>query len=590
MGKESKIRELRRARIIPAVKSAKIAKPMARGWKITIWSILVVCLAVVVFGVWAYTKRDVEATAGGYAITTQDVEQRAFQMLQQSMPKEQFDPTTKEFQQQFEQAKQSVISMMINDKIFLRAGEAANIEITDEMVDKAVQEIIDRQLPKDPTLLNNWLKDNNFNNIDEMKKFIKERNYEQLKTQLLTDKLFEQEPSISKINITEEQALSYYNSYGELKISHILFSYDPTKDAADMGAKKQKDLEALRKDVVLKDTSKFNTIAKEKSEDPSAKTNSGDLGWYSIKDGQLVSPQGSGLVPEFNQAALKLKKGEVSEVVQTQYGFHIIKIDDVKTNSVKFNQTEGARIAVIKFTTVNSAGQPISDAEKKAKEQKANSVLTELKAGKIEFEGAVANVSEDQISKGNKGELPSYMATDSTGFFWANLDMAKQSAGQGSYPFEPAVVEAVWNLKNGQIAPKVIATTNEYVIAKLIEKRTSKTRTFAEVKKEVIDQMTAEQKSKAQNDWMTKKREEFGVSMGNPWKSFSTWWQSSVVAPFEDFGAWFGKLIGKGASENVTTSNPTTPPTDASGLPTQLDPKMLEQLQKQQGGGQPPPP
>lgn len=588
MGKESKIRELRRARIIPAVKSAKIAKPMARGWKITIWSILIVGLLLVAFGVWAYTKRNVEAVAGGYAITTQDVEERAFQMLQQSTPPDQFNPNTPEFKQQFDQAKQSVISMMINEKIFLKAGEVAGIEVTEEDISKAIDDILKNQIPQDPALLNNWLKDNGFNNLDDMKKFVRERNLTQLKSQILTDKLFAKEDSISKVNVTEDEAKSYYNGYGELKLSHILLSYDPTKDAAEVATKKQTDIEAIRKQV-LADPTKFTAVAKEKSEDPSAKNNSGDLGWYTIKDGQLASAQGSGLVPEFNDAALLLKKGEISPVVRTQYGFHIIKLDDVKTNSVRFDQTEGARIATIKFITINSSGQPLSDAEKKAKEAKANALLADLKAGKIPFEKAVAENSEDQISKGNKGELPSYMGTDATGFFWANLDQAKQSAGQGSYPYEPAVIEAVWNLKNGQFAPKVVATANELVIVKLIEKRPSKKMSFEEVKKNVIDQLTMEKKSKAQNDWMTKKREELGVSMGNPWKSFSTWWQSNVVAPFEDFGAWLGKLIGKGASENVTTSTPTTTPGNAQGLPSEITPEMLEQLQQQQGGGQQPP-
>lgn len=589
MGKESKIRELRRARIIPAVKSAKIAKPMARGWKITIWSILIVGLLLVAFGVWAYTKRNVEAVAGGYAITTQEVEERAFQMLQQSTPPDQFNPNTQEFQQQFEQAKQSVISMMINEKIFLRAGEVAGIEVTEEDINKSIDDILKNQIPQDPALLNNWLKDNGFNNLDDMKKFVRDRNLTQLKSQILTDKLFAKEDSISKVNVTDDEAKSYYNGYGELKLSHILLSYDPTKDAAEVATKKQTDIEAIRKQV-LEDPTKFTAVAKEKSEDPSAKTNSGDLGWYTIKDGQLASAQGSGLVPEFNDAALLLKKGEISPVVRTQYGFHIIKLDDVKTNSIRFDQTEGVRIATIKFITINSSGQPLSDAEKKAKEAKANGLLADLKAGKITFEKAVAESSEDQISKGNKGELPSYMATDATGFFWANLDQAKQAAGQGSYPYEPAIVEAAWNLKNGQFAPKVVATANEYVIIKLIEKRPSKKMSFEEVKKNVIDQITMDKKSRAQNDWMTKKREELGVSMGNPWKSFSTWWQSNVVAPFEDFGAWLGKLIGKGASENVTTSTPTTTPGDAQGLPTEITPEMLQQLQQQQGGGQQPPP
>ena len=586
MGKESKIRELRKARIIPAVKSAKIAKPMAKGWRITIWSIVIVAFLLVAFGIWAYTKRNVEAVAAGYAITTQEVESRAYQMLQQQTPQDQFNPGSQEFMQQFEQAKQSTISQMISEKIFLKAAQQLGIELIKKDYEKAVDDILKNDMPKDPKLLNNWLKDKGFDSLDKMKNFIIENNKSQLEIQILNEQIFKQVPEINDVKVTEDDARNFYNANGQLKISHILFTYDPAKDPADTATKKKKDLEALRTEI-MKDPTKFNAIAKAKSEDQSAKTNSGELGWYAIKDGKLMSTtqQGSGLVPEFNDAALLLSKGEVSNVVQTQFGFHLIKIDDTKTNGVQFDQTEGARIAIIKFTTIDSSGKPISDAEKKAKEAKANSILSDLQKGKITFDNAVTQFSDDQITKNSKGELPSYMASDQTGFFWATLDQAKQYAGQGSYPFEPSVVEAIWNLKNGQVAPKIIAGKNELVIAKLIEKRPFKKMDFEKVKSNVIAQLTSERKSKAQNDWMTKKREEFGVSMGNPWKSFSNWWQTSVVAPFEDFGTWLGKLMGKGATENVTTTTNTgTTPTDANGLPSQITPEMLQQLQKQGGG------
>jgi len=74
--------------------------------------------------------------------------------------------------------------------------------------------------------------------------------------------------------------------------------------------------------AVLNDlkTVPFETEAKAKSKDPSAKTNGGDLDYVN---------EGSGLVPEFLEAALKLKAGETTQTpVKTQFGFHIIKADD----------------------------------------------------------------------------------------------------------------------------------------------------------------------------------------------------------------------------------------------------------------------
>lgn len=69
-----------------------------------------------------------------------------------------------------------------------------------------------------------------------------------------------------------------------------------------------------------KDPKKFDKLAKEKSKDPSSKSKGGELGW--IARGNVV--------PQFGDALAKLKKGEISEPVQTPYGFHIIKLEDVR--------------------------------------------------------------------------------------------------------------------------------------------------------------------------------------------------------------------------------------------------------------------
>jgi len=74
----------------------------------------------------------------------------------------------------------------------------------------------------------------------------------------------------------------------------------------------------------LKQGGDFEKLAKEKSTDPSAKTNGGDLGYFGKEQ----------MVPEFADAAFKLKKGELSEPVKSQFGWHVIRSEDKRNKPV----------------------------------------------------------------------------------------------------------------------------------------------------------------------------------------------------------------------------------------------------------------
>lgn len=79
----------------------------------------------------------------------------------------------------------------------------------------------------------------------------------------------------------------------------------------------------------LREGADFSELAKEKSKDPSAKINSGDLGYF----------EKGAMVPEFEEAAFSLSVGDLSEPVKTSFGYHIIKVDDKKpARTIKYSE------------------------------------------------------------------------------------------------------------------------------------------------------------------------------------------------------------------------------------------------------------
>lgn len=133
---------------------------------------------------------------------------------------------------------------------------------------------------------------------------------------------------ISKINITDAAAKAYYKDNpkefqqpAEVRVRHILIKVPTDASKADKSAAKKKIEEIQQK---LKKGADFAELAKKYSEGPSAKKG-GDLGFFSR--GQMVK--------SFEDAAFALKKpGDVSNIVQTPFGYHLIKLEAKKPASV----------------------------------------------------------------------------------------------------------------------------------------------------------------------------------------------------------------------------------------------------------------
>ena len=105
-----------------------------------------------------------------------------------------------------------------------------------------------------------------------------------------------------------------YNKAEEVHARHILIKGDD-----------QKALEKIKAIKARVSAKNFSEVAKKETEDPTGKNNGGDLKWFAR--GQMV--------PEFEEVAFKMNKGEVSEPVKTQFGYHLILVEDKKAAEVK---------------------------------------------------------------------------------------------------------------------------------------------------------------------------------------------------------------------------------------------------------------
>ena len=113
---------------------------------------------------------------------------------------------------------------------------------------------------------------------------------------------------------TYEEAVKQQKPEEEVHARHILFRAAPDdKEASAAAEKKAQDVEAR-----LKKGEDFATLAKELTEDPSGKQDGGDLGFFAKEQ----------MVPEFAEVAFGMKPGEVSKPVKTQFGWHVIKVEE----------------------------------------------------------------------------------------------------------------------------------------------------------------------------------------------------------------------------------------------------------------------
>ncbi len=213
---------------------------------------------------------------------------------------------------------------------------------------------------------------------------LKEENRELIKEGLITERM--QQEILSKVHITPAEVHKFFQRIpadslpffpATVEVGQIVI--DPPVNP-EIEAYAREKLENIRKEI-LEEGKDFEIMAGLYSEDPGSRDQGGDLGTVGRMD----------VVPEFAAAAFKLQNGEISPVVETKFGFHIIQM-------VR-RQGEMAHLRHILIRPNRTS----SDFRKSL--DKLDSVRAELVSGKIGFGAAVAKYATDDLSSRTGGMI-----------------------------------------------------------------------------------------------------------------------------------------------------------------------------------------
>ncbi len=297
--------------------------------------------------------------------------------------------------------RRKVLDQMIDEKLLYVQAQLDSIKVSDEQVDQQ----LDRQM-------NYFIRQYGSKerveqvygmSINQIKREFREDVKKELMAQMVQQKKF------GNVDVTRREVLEFYQEYKDslglipekLTLSHIFIN--PQKS-------ERLKIKARKKAQMILDSLKhggdFATLAKKYSDDPGSASNGGELGW--AKRGVFY--------PEFEAAAFALKKGELSGIVETPVGFHIIQLLDRRGEAIN------ARHILIKVKSDDQA------------DLKAIELLTDIRDSIIQKKNTFAyyakKYSDDKESAKFGGKLGTF-------------EVSK---------IDKQTLDAVYKLKEGQIS------------------------------------------------------------------------------------------------------------------------------------------
>lgn len=310
------------------------------------------------------------------------------------------------------------LEKMLENKLFLMQARVDSLSVNQEMVASTLSQRIDAmrtQLGGDDNVEKTYGKP-----LYKLRQEWKQQMEDMSLTQQMQQQISSQVPELTPHDVKEYLAETDPADLPMVPIKYQLsqICIYPDREAANLAVKEK--LLGIRERIM--NGEKFSTLARIYSEDPGSARKGGELG--------LASK--SIFWPAFSDAAMSLKPGVISQIVETPDGFHIIEVLEKKGDM--FN----ARHILIKPS--------YTDEDRQKAFKTLDSLKTEIQNNAVTFQMAARFYSQDAQTKTNGGQ----MADPYTGSSYFEIDQLK-----------PEDYAAIKDLKGGEISEPVQSTDNE---------------------------------------------------------------------------------------------------------------------------------
>jgi len=278
-------------------------------------------------------------------------------------------------QEEFQKLKESSLESLINQKVLLIQADKDTVKAEQRNVDSYLEQQMQSVLQQVGG--EEKLEEQMGSSITKIRRTYREQIEKNLRIQMV------QNAKMANIKVSRREVEAFFkdkkDSVGTIQesvdISHILIQPKAGEEARKLALEK---IKSIRERIVKGED--FAQLARDNSEDPGSAARGGDLGFMSRGD----------FVREFEETAFNLQPGELSDVVETQFGFHIIRLAERRGEKI-----HAQHILIIP--------KP-SHADEVAAADKIKSIYNELKGG-ADFLAMVDKYSMDQSTKNRQGHL-----------------------------------------------------------------------------------------------------------------------------------------------------------------------------------------